>query len=797
MRKKVQKIGAATLVLAMIASVIPGDIGKASTSNNYSYANDYTLGWKGGIVAYQNGISKSLKDAGVTVFDQKGDNPFKSEIEQEWDADVITLTQPVKYTTEDGMAHDVESMLTNFNFIADPTAIDNSEVDGKLYVYGTTEGFSYINDVIDQNRYDNHSLTILSTSDMVNWTDEGFMDTQNLTNEVSDSDNKVKANWAVKAWAPSGLAYDGDGDGELEYYLFHTNSGAVGYVMSDSPTGPWRSPMSTALFTSSSPGCKGVKWCFDPAVLRDSEGNAYIYFGGGVWDGDNEIASHPDGIAHPKTGRVCKLGFDENGEVYPDGEPQEMDTYYLFEDSEINQFNGKYYYSYCVNFKVPGGNKWVNSGSIAVYVSSDPMDIAFDPAGENGDKYTDENGVYHHFLGTILNNPSTIYGESYNNHHHMQSFKGKDYIFYHSTVLNNSIHRINKQYRNLHVDEIKVDPETDEISIDPSYEGAEQIEKFNPYTDNKGNVKEINATTTSYSAGVCSRRSDARVSEGLSPMVLDEIDTGDWTKIQGVDFGDYGTKKFEATVASETDNAEIELFIDDPTDSSNYVGALKVKSTGDQDSFETISADLDTKISGVHDLYFVFRGTDYDVAAWKFTKDTESIVKPTPTPPQVTPPATATATQTPAPATPAPTQTVDYGKTYKVGKLNYKIAANGTATVKGPVKKTDKSVQVPTSVTVDGKSYKVTSIAANAFKNCKKLSSVTIGSNVNKIGAKAFYNCKALKKITVKSSVIKSVGGKAFKGTASKLTIKVPKKKVAAYKKTFKGKGQGKRARIK
>lgn len=794
MRNKVKTVGAAALVLAMIASVIPGNIGKAYTPGDYSYANDYTIGWikeSGGIVAYQNGVSKSLQEAGVTVFDKQGDRPFKSENEQAWDADVLTLTQPVKYTTKDGVAHEVDSMLTNFNFIADPTAIDNSEVDGKLYVYGTTEGFSYENGVIRQNGYDNHSLTILSTSDMVNWTDEGFMDTQNLTNEVSDSENKVKAGWAYKAWAPSGLAYDGDGDGELEYYLFHTNGGAVGYVMSDSPTGPWRSPLNKAMFTSNSPGCKGVKWCFDPAVLRDSKGDAYIYFGGGVWNEGNEPNTHPDGIAHPKTGRVCKLGFDENGEAYADGEPQEMDTYYLFEDSEINQFNGKYYYSYCVNFDVPDDNPWVKDGSIAVYVSSDPMDIAFDPAAENGDQYTDENGVYHHFLGTILNNPSTIYGESYNNHHHMQSFKGKDYIFYHSTVLNNSIHRINKQYRNLHVDEINVNAETDEISIEPSYEGADQIENFNPYTDNKGNAVEINATTTSYSAGVCSRRSDSRVVDGLSPMVLDEIDTGDWTKIQGVDFGDYGTKKFEATVASETDNAAIEMYIDDPTKASNLVGTLSVKSTGDFDSFETISTDLKTKVTGVHDVYFVFRGTDYDVAAWKFTKDTELAVNPTPVP-QVTPPASST------PAPPATTTAApDYSKAYKVGKLNYKIAANGTATVTGPAKKTEKSAKIPATVTVDGKSYKVTSVATNAFKNCKKLSSVTIGPNINKVGAKAFYNCKALKKITVKSSVVKSVGSKAFKGTASKLTIKVPKKKVAAYKKIFKGKGQSKRAKIK
>ena len=114
---------------------------------------------------------------------------------------------------KNGVAHDVESMLTNFDFIADPTAIDNSSNDGKLYVYGTTEAFSYQNGKMVANKYANHSITILSTSDMVNWTDEGFLDTQNLTNEPSDSDNKVGTKFTSgNTWAPSGLKIDGDGE---------------------------------------------------------------------------------------------------------------------------------------------------------------------------------------------------------------------------------------------------------------------------------------------------------------------------------------------------------------------------------------------------------------------------------------------------------------------------------------------------------------------------------------------------------------------------------------------------------
>ena len=796
MRRKAKAIGAAALALAMVTSAIPFNSGLAAASSDYMYDDSYSLGWNNGIAVYKGGTaSQTVAESGIPTYAGSGDNPFGAEIEQAWDADSIILTRPVQYTTADGEVHDVESMLTNFDFIADPTAIDNTAVDGKLYVYGTTEGIDYKNGNMADNGYNNHSLTILSTSDMVNWTDEGFCDTQNLTNEPSYSETKETNKWASKAWAPSGLAFDGDGDGQDEYYLFHTNSGAVGYVMSDSPTGPWRDPLKKTMFA----GISGVKWCFDPAVLRDDKGDAYVYFGGGCWNGsDKEIKDHPDGVAHPKTGRVCKLKFNENGEAFADGDPQEMDTFYLFEDSEINQFNGKYYYSYCVNFSVPASEPLVKSGSIAVYVSSDPMNIAFDPYDENGNErtqYTDDEGVYHHFLGTILDNPSVIYGQSYNNHHHMQSYKGHDYIFYHSTVLNNSLHRESHQYRNLHVDEIKIDAETDEISIDPSYEGAKQIENFNPYVDIKGNVKYINATTTSYSAGVKSslsdemtlaKNNDDALNNG-SPMVLDEINTGDWTKIQGVDLGN-GPVKFETVMASETDMGAIEVFIDDPTKAANRIATVNVRNTGDQDNFDTVATDITGSYTGVHDLYFVFRGEDYRVAAWKFTENPVAPATPTPTP-------TATVQSTPTAApTQAPTATAapatDYSKTYSIAGLNYKISEKGTATVKSPVKKTAKSYTIPAAVKVDGKSYKVTGISAGAFKGCKKLASVTIGSNVKAIGANAFNGCPALKKITVKSAVISSVGKNAFKGTNKKLTVKAPKKCVAKYKKTFKGKGQ-------
>ena len=157
-----------------------------------------------------------------------------------------------------------------------------------------------------------------------------------------------------------------------------------------------------------------------------------------------------------------------------------------------------------------------------------------------------------------------------------------------------------------------------------------------------------------------------------------------------------------------------------------------------------------------------------------------------------------------------------------------------TVVYTAPADKNVKKITVPATITVGGITYKVESIAPDAFKNCRKLtsvkistgvqiigknafsgcsklSSVTIGKDVTEIGAGAFANCKALKKITIPAAVtkigkkafnkckklktvtiktkkLKTVGSSAFKGIAKKAVIKLPKAKKAAYKKLLKKK---------
>ena len=50
-------------------------------------------------------------------------------------------------------------------------------------------------------------------------------------------------------------------------------------------------------------------------------------------------------------------------------------------------------------------------------------------------------------------------------------------------------------------------------------------------------------------------------------------------------------------------------------------------------------------------------------------------------------------------------------------------------------------VIIPSSITVEGQEYTVTSIGAYAFQECSGLTSVTIPNSVTSIGYEAFYKC--------------------------------------------------------
>ena len=123
---------------------------------------------------------------------------------------------------------------------------------------------------------------------------------------------------------------------------------------------------------------------------------------------------------------------------------------------------------------------------------------------------------------------------------------------------------------------------------------------------------------------------------------------------------------------------------------------------------------------------------------------------------------------------------------YKVREVN---ATGGTVML---VKRNSKKAKfvIPATIKSGNYTFKVTSIANKAFKGDKKLKKVVIGKNVQVIGKRAFEKAKNLRSITIKSVSLKKVGRSAFKGIHAKAKIKVPAKKMKAYKRLLKKKGQ-------
>ena len=165
------------------------------------------------------------------------------------------------------------------------------------------------------------------------------------------------------------------------------------------------------------------------------------------------------------------------------------------------------------------------------------------------------------------------------------------------------------------------------------------------------------------------------------------------------------------------------------------------------------------------------------------------------------------------------TITVKKGTSHKVGSYQYKVTGTSTVSLTGVKNNKATKVKILKTVKIGGKDFKVTAIGSRAFKNNKKITSVEIGDNVKiigtsafegctklgkatlgkgitEIGGNAFKNCKKLGTVTIKSTKLKKVGKNALKGIKPTSKIKVPAKKLSAYKKLFKNKGQGRKVKI-
>lgn len=462
--------------------------------------------------------------------------------------------------------------LVSYKYGADPYALVYKD---RVYLYMTNDVLEYDDaGQVKDNTYGNiNKITVISSDDLVNWTDHG---------EIVVARSEGAAKWATQSWAPAAAHKVIDGKDKFFLY-FANNASGIGVLTSDSPEGPWVDPLGEALILRSTPGVEEVTWLFDPAVFVDDDGKAYIYFGGGIPDGKEEW---------PNTARVMELGPDMISVV---GEAKVIPAPFMFEDAGINKFGDQYYYTYCSNFysgERPEGSP--PAGEIAYMTSDSPM------------------GPWT-YRGTILKNPGHFFGVGGNNHHSIFALHDKWYIAYHAQTLSKAM-GVPNGYRSTHLNEVIFNSEDGSIQeIQANYEGVSPIKHFNPY-------QSVNAATMAWNAGIAVEPPTSSSSEKVANRVVTALTDGSWIGLSDVDFGTPGASKILVSVDGGDVPSVIELRLDQPD--GKLIGTVNVSAGGGGNA-----AELSVKVEGaegLHDLYFVFRGEGekklLQFSSWQFVK---------------------------------------------------------------------------------------------------------------------------------------------------------------------------------
>jgi len=180
--------------------------------------------------------------------------------------------------------------------------------------------------------------------------------------------------WAQKyAWAPDCVQKNG------KYYFYYpTDAFHIGVAVSERPCGPFIDPLGHPLVSKTSDGIICNRDFIDPAVFIEDDGTPYLFMGQNTI---NAVQLNEDMISYQEPVHII--------EGVPD----------FFEAVWVHKYNGHYYISYS------------GRGQILYAMSKELL------------------GPYT-FKGVILDKVN-----SGTNHHSIVEYKGKWYLFYHTSDL--------------------------------------------------------------------------------------------------------------------------------------------------------------------------------------------------------------------------------------------------------------------------------------------------------------------------------------------------------------------------
>lgn len=450
--------------------------------------------------------------------------------------------------------------LLDFNFNADPTAV---EYEGRLYVYATNDHQQL--DIVGpegNNGYQHiHSLVMMSTDDMVNWTFHGYIDVKSLSP------------WGIASWAPS-ITKRMEADGKTHFYLYYSNCGVgVGMLTATSPVGPWTDPLGKNVVDKQSEGLGNCGAPFDPGVVVDDEGRGWLSFGGG----SNQFGTE----YNPGNARIVRLADDM---MHLDSPITEIKAPYHFEANELNYINGTWVYTY--NTSWVERKEWpleIEKPSIccmSYMTSKTPLDT---------DSWE--------YQANYFKNPMDYGFLPSNNHTHLHKFQGEYYLLYHTLVLEE--HRNGKGgFRSVCIDKIKVNEENLTIHMgEATRTGVDQLKPLYPFNWVQA---ETVAATHNIRFVPTGRPGDTAAACHTDGQIL---------KIRGVDFH---TAPQEVNVVVRGPG-KLTVRLDHPKE-----GQIIANLSFEGDEWKEVTEKITVPVSGQHDLFFITSEGDFQFDKWKF-----------------------------------------------------------------------------------------------------------------------------------------------------------------------------------
>jgi len=365
------------------------------------------------------------------------------------------------------------------------------------------------------------------------------------------------------AWAPHCIERAG------KFYLYCPvpDDKGIGVLVADSPYGPFKDPLGKPLL-------KNSREDIDPTVLIDDDGQAYLY-----WGNPNlyYVKLNEDMISY--SGVIIK----DSSFAKIKGQ---ADPFHYQEGPWAYKRNGHYYMAYASTC-CPEGIGYAMSDS---------------PTGP---------WVY---KGSIMDGDKRSNG----NHPGIIEYKGQSYVFGLNYEMLKQTMLKHYERRSVGLEKLTYNPDGTIQQLAFWSAEVKPISTLDPY-------KKTQAETMAFSEGVKTEMAtewERNISWNKGKKIADRlyvtsINNGDYIKVRAVDFST-GPSAVEVNVAALY-GGTIEIHsdkIDGPV-----IATVEVKTSGEGDNWKTLTAPV-KKISGVHDLFFLFKGNKdlFYFDWWKFNK---------------------------------------------------------------------------------------------------------------------------------------------------------------------------------